>query len=124
MAAPTFHEVWTPYSILFLAGLGAVVLALLSALPRLGTAFRVAGLVLFLGGAACAITGGVLHSRYDEPRLVEMASGIDPWPVVSTYLGLALSGAMVMRTVAQSLRGLPARRLALERPSDAPAKER
>jgi ubiquinone biosynthesis protein len=32
------------------------------------------------------------------------------------FSGLALSGAIVMRTVAQSLRGLPARRVGIERP--------
>jgi ABC-type transport system involved in multi-copper enzyme maturation permease subunit len=93
---PAFHEVWTPYSILFLAGLGAVLLALLSALLRLGTGFRLFGLLLFLGGLGCAIAGGVLHNRYDSPYLVELPCGIDPWPVVSTYLGLALSGAMFL----------------------------
>jgi ABC-type transport system involved in multi-copper enzyme maturation permease subunit len=93
---PTFHEVWTPYSILFLGGLGAVLLALLSALLRLGTGLRVVGLLLFLGGLACAINGGVLHYCRDDIHLVEMAAGIDPWPVVSSYLGLALSGAMLL----------------------------
>jgi ABC-type transport system involved in multi-copper enzyme maturation permease subunit len=93
---PTFHEVWTPYSILFLAGLGAVLLALLSALLRFGTGFRVIGLLLFLGGLACAIAGGVLHNRYDSPHLIELSCGIDPWPVISTYLGVALAGAMLL----------------------------
>jgi ABC-type transport system involved in multi-copper enzyme maturation permease subunit len=97
LQTPTFHEVWTPYSILFVAGLGAVLLALLSGLLRLGTGLRLIGLFLFLGGVGCAVAGGVLHYRYDSPpHLVEMASGIDPWPVVSTYLGVALSGAMLL----------------------------
>jgi ABC-type transport system involved in multi-copper enzyme maturation permease subunit len=97
LQTPTFHPVWTPYSILFLAGLGAVLLALLSGLLRLGTGFRVVGLLLFLGGLACAVVGGVLHNRYDSPYLVEFPpGGIDPWPVVSTYLGLALAGAMFL----------------------------
>ncbi len=93
---PTFHAAWTPYSILFVAGLGAVVLALLSSLLRFGGRFRLFGLLLFLGGLGCAIAGGVLHNRYDPTYLVELPCAIDPWPVVSTYLGLALSGAMFL----------------------------
>src|SRR5207253_2998845 len=38
---PVVHGVWTPYAILFVSGLGAVLLGLLLLLPRLGTAWRV-----------------------------------------------------------------------------------
>ncbi len=93
---PILHDVWTPYSLLFVGGLAAMLLALLSALLRLGTGLRLFGMLLFLAGLAGAITGGVLHNRYDSPLLVELPCGIDPWPVVSTYLGLALAGAMLL----------------------------
>jgi ABC-type transport system involved in multi-copper enzyme maturation permease subunit len=90
------HPAWTPYGILFVGGIGAVLLALLSALLPFGSGFRAFGLVLLLGGLACAITGSVLHYREPGPHLVEVTTGIDPWPVVSTYLGLALAGAMFL----------------------------
>jgi ABC-type transport system involved in multi-copper enzyme maturation permease subunit len=93
---PVFHEVWTPFSILFVGGLAAMLLALLSALLRLGTGLRLFGMLLFLSGLACAIAGGVLHNRYDRPLLVELPCGIDPRPVFSTYLGVALAGAMLL----------------------------
>jgi ABC-type transport system involved in multi-copper enzyme maturation permease subunit len=87
---------WTPYSILFVGGLGAIVLALLTALPRLGTAFRFVGLLLFLAGVACAVVGGWLHRHNDTTRLIPVSFAIDPWPVACTYLGLILVGAMLL----------------------------
>ncbi|HKI31896.1 MAG TPA: ABC transporter permease [Gemmataceae bacterium] len=96
LGAPTWNAVWTPYSILFIGGLLAVAVALLSGLPRLGTRFRLAGLLLFFGGAACAVAGGWLHYHSDEGHVVEMTSAIDPWPVACTYLGLILVGAMLL----------------------------
>jgi ABC-type transport system involved in multi-copper enzyme maturation permease subunit len=93
---PTFAAAWTPYSLTFLGGLGAVALSFLLGLFRLGTAWRVIGLVLFLGGVGAAAAGGWLHYTRDGTHLVELSSGIDPWPVVSTYLGLILVGAMLL----------------------------
>ncbi len=93
---PTVQWVMTPYSLLFVGGVAAVLLALLSGVVRLGSGARVVGLILFLGGVACAVAGGVLHYRWDPQHLVEMTSGIDPGPVATTYLGLALAGAMFL----------------------------
>jgi ABC-2 type transport system permease protein len=88
--------VWTPYSLLFVGGLAAIALALLSALPRFGTTFRFFGLLLFLAGTACAVVGGWLHRHQDPTRLVPVSFAIDPWPVACTYLGLILVGAMLL----------------------------
>ena len=96
LGRPTFAWVTTTYSLLLAGGLGAVLLALLSALFRFGGRGRAVGVVLFLGGVAAAAAGAWGHYRFDKVHLVEMASGIDPWPVVSTYLGLALAGAMFL----------------------------
>ena len=94
---PTWTWVVTPWSLLLLGGLGVLVLALLSALLRLGQGGRVVGLILFLLGVAGAVLGGVGHYRWDPaPHLVDVTCGIDPWPVVSTYLGVALAGAMFL----------------------------
>jgi ABC-type transport system involved in multi-copper enzyme maturation permease subunit len=94
---PVIHEhAWTPWSIALAAGLGAVLLACLSALPRLGTAGRVFGLVLLLAGLAAAGVGFYGHYTYDPEHLIDIPAGIDPMPVVSSYVGLALAGAMFL----------------------------
>lgn len=104
--APTVQWVMTPASLLFVGGAAAVLLALLSGLLPLGTGGRVVGLVLFLGGMVAALVGGIGHYRGlaiagyklgpDSPHLIELTSGIDPGPVATTYLGLALAGAMFL----------------------------
>jgi ABC-type transport system involved in multi-copper enzyme maturation permease subunit len=96
VSVPAWPPVWTTYSLLFVGGLAAVVVALLSLLPRLGTAFRLFGLLLFVGGAACAAVGGWLHWHSEGPHLFEVTSVLDPWPVACTYLGLILVGAMLL----------------------------
>jgi ABC-type transport system involved in multi-copper enzyme maturation permease subunit len=93
---PVWHPAWTPWSITLVAGLGAVVVALLSALLRLGSTGRLVGLVLLLAGLAAAGVGGWMHYTYDPEHLLEVPAGIDPMPVVSSYLGLALAGAMFL----------------------------
>ncbi len=97
VGVPTVHPVWTPYSLLFLGGLAAVLVALLSLLPRLGTGLRLAGLLLFVAGVACAAVGGWYHYHAEGPHVLDMAPpAIDPWPVACTYLGLILVGAMLL----------------------------
>jgi ABC-type transport system involved in multi-copper enzyme maturation permease subunit len=87
---------WTPWSIALVAGLGAVVLACLSALPRFGTTVRIVGLVLFLAGIAAAAVGFYGHYSYDPEHLIDIPAGVDPMPVVCSYVGLALVGAMFL----------------------------
>ncbi len=96
LTVPVFKPVWTPFSILFLSGLGAVILAFLSAFIRFGTAGRVVGLMLLLAGLACAGYGGWAHFTYDPEHLVTVYSGIDPMPVLTSYLGVFLAGAMFL----------------------------
>lgn len=94
-----FAPSWTPASIAFVAGLGMIVLALLLTLPSFGTPMRLLSLLLLLVGLTAAIGGGWVHYHHDPaPRLVEITSGgnIDPWPFLSSYLGLALAGAMFL----------------------------
>ncbi len=93
---PIFQPAWTPYSIAAVAGVGAVVFGFLLALLRFGTSVRIASVVLILAGAATAIAGGWAHYHWDAQHLVEIPTGIDPMPVVSSYLGLALAGAMFL----------------------------
>jgi hypothetical protein len=105
---PEFQWVVTPLSITILAGLGAMLLGLLLLLPRLGGAMRLVSLILLLGGAVAFGIGTWGHYRGlyvdklgiavspDSEHLVTMAARIDPMPVLSSYLGLALAGAMFL----------------------------
>ncbi|MFO0844520.1 MAG: ABC transporter permease [Gemmataceae bacterium] len=93
---PVVRPAWTPFSVTLVAGLGAAVLGALLFLPRLGTGGRVFSLLLFLGGAVAAVAGGVLHYTRDSEHLLEIPVLLDPYPVMSTYLGLFLAGAMFL----------------------------
>jgi ABC-type transport system involved in multi-copper enzyme maturation permease subunit len=93
---PEVHPAWTDYSLLFLGGLGGVVLSLVLALFRLGSGWRLFSLVLFLVGVACAAYGGWQHYQLDPEQILEVRAGLDPMPVISSYLGLFLAGAMFL----------------------------
>jgi ABC-type transport system involved in multi-copper enzyme maturation permease subunit len=90
------HNPWTPWSITLVAGLAAVVLALLLALFRLGTRGRLVNLLLLVAGAAALGVGIWGHYTHDAAHLFWVTAGIDPMPVLSSYLGLALAGAMFL----------------------------
>jgi ABC-type transport system involved in multi-copper enzyme maturation permease subunit len=88
---------WTTYRVLFVAGLAAVLLGLLLLLPRLSTGWRVLSVALVLGGAAAAGAGGWLHYHNDPVHLIEVPIALnDPGPVLTTYLGMFLAGAMFL----------------------------
>lgn len=100
---PEFNWVVTPYTLAMFGGLAAVVISLLLLLLPLGTVWRVVSLVLFVLGAIAFGRG--LYGHYyglgglwaaDGERLVVMEAGIDPWPVLSSYLGVMLAGAMFL----------------------------
>src|SRR5262245_26450739 len=93
---PIFKPIWTLHSMLFVGGLGAVVLALLLAWLPGGTTLRLIALVLLLAGAGCAAYGGWQHYHTEEEWILEVPARIDPWPVVASYLGLFLAGAMFL----------------------------
>src|SRR5262249_23072759 len=94
---PAWHlDAWTPNSILMVAGLGLVAFSLLLLLPALSTSARAMNLVLLAVGLACTAIGGWLHYRRDWEHLVDIPVGLDPMPVLSSYLGLALAGAMFL----------------------------
>src|SRR5262249_45039970 len=80
----------TPYSILFLAGLAAVLAGLILLVPRVGTGLRLASVLLVALGTAAAIAGGMLHYRQDATHLIDIRAGLDPAPVLTLYLGMML----------------------------------
>jgi ABC-type transport system involved in multi-copper enzyme maturation permease subunit len=114
--APVYDlEHWTFYRALFVAGLAALLLGGLLLLPRLGTRWRGVSVVLIGGGALAALAGGWLHyagvhrsfsvlsfhvsvSLPPDPiHLIKFPITLaDPWPVVTTYLGMFLAGAMLL----------------------------
>ena len=93
---PVFRPAWTPYSVLFIGGLAATTLGLLLLLPRVGTALRLISVLLPVVGTAAAGAGGWLHYHRDAQHLVEVPVALDPNPVLVTYLGLFLAGAMFL----------------------------
>jgi ABC-type transport system involved in multi-copper enzyme maturation permease subunit len=90
------REAWTPWSITLVSGLGATLLGLLLLWPRLGTSGRIFSLVLIVAGGAAAGVGGWMHYTRDETHLLEIPVLLDPSPVVVTYLGMFLAGAMFL----------------------------
>ena len=91
------HAQWklvvTPFSIALAAGLVLILLA------KLGFWFDANGwLVLILGllGAAAAGAGGYLHYTRDAEHVLTLTAGIDPMPVLTSYLGVLLAGAMFL----------------------------
>jgi len=88
-----FNRVFTPWSVTLLAGLSLLVIGLVWAVVRLGMA---AFLLVLIGGIA-AIAGAWGHYVTDPaPHVFEATAGIDPMPVVASYVGLALAGAMFL----------------------------
>lgn len=78
---------------LLLGATGALVLALLLALIPVSR-LRVIALFLFLAGVVALIAGVCLSLNSSSDSLITL--GVDPWPVVTSYLGLALAGAMFL----------------------------
>ena len=84
---------FTVYTAMLLAGVALVGVALV------GFWFELNGwLVLLLGvlGLALAGAGGYLHATADTEHLVHITANIDPRPVVASYLGVVLAGAMFL----------------------------
>jgi len=78
--------------VIFLAGLATLAVGVILLLPpfarMLGLMFTLIGLVLTALGVVLLLDGN------PEYTLIEL--GLDPWPVVTSYLGLALVGAMFL----------------------------
>lgn len=93
---PIFNSEWTPTSIALVAGLASLLLGLLLLLPQLGTTARLVSLALIALGAIAAGVGGWLHYHADGPHLLEIPVLLDPYPVLWTYAGMFLAGAMFL----------------------------
>ncbi len=96
LSPPVWHAVWTLPSLLLVGGLAGLVVGLVLLLVPLGTAGRLVSLGLLAAGAVCTGVGAWFHYHAEPPYLLEIHAGIDPMPVLATYLGLALVGAMFL----------------------------
>lgn len=96
MQDPQFQMVVTPWTILLGAGLLSVVVALFMGWLHLNPTGRIVSLVLLVGGTVAAILGARLHALRDAEKVFTVSMGIDHGPVLSTYLGLILVGAMFL----------------------------
>jgi ABC-type transport system involved in multi-copper enzyme maturation permease subunit len=91
------HAEWqgnlTFYAGLLLAGIGLIVLS------KICFWFELNGwLMLLLGvlGLGLTVAGGYLHATKDTEHLVKLTANIDPRPIVTSYLGVVLAGAMFL----------------------------
>src|SRR5262245_19803552 len=81
------------WSVTLLAGLAVFLIGLIVALANLGIT---AVTLLFVGAVA---TGVGIYGHYqidDAPKLLTLTTGIDPMPVLTSYVGLILAGAMFL----------------------------
>jgi ABC-type transport system involved in multi-copper enzyme maturation permease subunit len=92
----TWHAAFTLFSVLMLAGIVAVVAGVVVGLVPGEMGSRLTALSLLIVGLFAAIVGGIGHYRLDPEHLVDLQAKIDPMPVLSSYLGLALAGAMFL----------------------------
>lgn len=89
----TWKEVFTPYSIAALAGLGILLLALFTLIINTNGWLT---FLLLLTGAAATGVGGYMHYTQDPEHLLKITAGIDPAPVCTSYLGIILAGGMFL----------------------------
>ncbi|HLN27034.1 MAG TPA: ABC transporter permease [Gemmataceae bacterium] len=93
---PIMQPAWTPLSLCMVGGMAAVFVAFLLALLPFGSAGRIVGLVLLLAGVVGSGIGAWGHYHVDTEHVLEIQAGIDPMPVLTSYLGLFLAGAMFL----------------------------
>jgi ABC-type transport system involved in multi-copper enzyme maturation permease subunit len=93
---PVFDRAFTPFSITLLAGLGLLLVGGIMLLPRCGTTCRIVSLSLVGAGIAATAIGAYLHYTRDDAHLVVIPVTLDPGPVLTTYLGMFLAGAMFL----------------------------
>jgi ABC-type transport system involved in multi-copper enzyme maturation permease subunit len=96
MENPHFQVVVTPWTIVLVAGILSILLALFMGWLHLNPSGRIVSLLLLVGGVAATVVGARLHALRDAEKVFKVTMGIDPGPVLSTYLGLILVGAMFL----------------------------
>jgi len=83
---------WTPFAYVLAAGLAGMVLGVL----MMPFGFVGRGFLIALVGTAIAAVGGYLHCKQDTQHIVTLSAGIDPWPVLTSYIGVVAAGVMFL----------------------------
>ena len=91
------HATWkwvdSPYAILLLVGLvqlvPALILLVVDASPWMW-------LPVGISGTMCTALGWYLHATKDAELLLTLDAGIDPFPALTSYIGVLLAGAMFL----------------------------
>ncbi len=96
MPVLTLNKVWSDACIMMVGGVGGVLLGLLLLWPSLGSSWRGLSVLLIVCGLVAAGVGGWIHYHEDKRRILEIPVVLDPSPVLTTYLGMFLSGAMFL----------------------------
>ena len=89
----TWKAAFTPFSIAAIAGAAILLLALLSLIINTNGWVSFA---LLLAGVLPLGIGGYLHYSRDSEHLISITAGIDPAPVLTSYIGIILAGAMFL----------------------------
>ena len=85
---------WTLWSVIMVLGLVlTLVTCVISVTPL---ADRVSTMPLFALGKGLFIVGALLHYTVDDQQLLRFVTAIDPMPVISSYVGVMLAGAMFL----------------------------
>lgn len=97
LRAPVWNlNAFTPWAVILLAGLGVLLITVVMFLLQLGTTARIVSLVLLLLGGVAVGVGVYGHYWLDGEQVLRITAGIDPMPVLSSYLGVFLAGAMFL----------------------------
>jgi len=91
------HATWkvvdSVWVVLMVAGLSSLVPALLLLIWNV-TPF--AWLPMAVAGVACLATGWYQHATVDPEKILVLTAGIDPYPALTSYIGVILAGAMFL----------------------------
>jgi len=91
------HAVWRPvftaFSVMMLVGIVLVMFG------KVAFFLKASGWFVYLPGfigLALAIGGARMHETRDTEHLLTLTAGIDPAPILTSYLGVVLAGAMFL----------------------------
>jgi len=88
-----WKEVVSTWTVLMAAGIVQLSLALLLCLLN-GSPWG--WLTMLVSGAICLGLGWWLHLENDPERMLTLSAGIDPYPALTSYIGVMLAGAMFL----------------------------
>lgn len=94
--AIAFRPAWTMYSLTAVLGVIVALVGIGLLVPRVDTPLRLLSIFMILSGIIGAAACGILHYQRDAVHLIDIPSTLDPYPALTTYLGIFLTGAMFL----------------------------